>query len=138
MATETTNLKLIKDDPTDFYDIETVNDNLDKIDDKIGELETDKADRKDIPTSLPAKGGDADTVNGHKVESDVPADAKFTDTVYTHPGSHPPSILSKGALPAGVTASAGTDYGTSRLRNIKAGTSEPTSLANGELFLFYE
>lgn len=35
----------------------------------------------DIPTELPANGGDADTVNGHTVNADVPADAKFTDTV---------------------------------------------------------
>lgn len=35
-----------------------------------------------IPTELPANGGNADTVNGHTVECDVPADAKFTDTVY--------------------------------------------------------
>lgn len=27
-------------------------------------------------------GGDADTVNGHTVECDVPANAKFTDTIY--------------------------------------------------------
>lgn len=33
-----------------------------------------------IPTSLPAKGGDASTVNGHAVNADVPSDAKFTDT----------------------------------------------------------
>lgn len=32
-----------------------------------------------------ADGGDAKTVNGHTVESDVPADAEFTDTKYTHP-----------------------------------------------------
>lgn len=29
--------------------------------------------------------GNAGTVNGHTVNSDVPANAKFTDTVYTHP-----------------------------------------------------
>ena len=34
-----------------------------------------------IPTELPANGGNADTVNGHSVNADVPADAKFTDTV---------------------------------------------------------
>lgn len=39
------------------------------------------------PTSLPANGGNAATVNSHTVESDVPADAKFTDTVYIHPTS---------------------------------------------------
>lgn len=38
---------------------------------------------KMIPTSLPANGGNADTVNNHTVESDVPANAKFTDTVTT-------------------------------------------------------
>lgn len=34
------------------------------------------------PTALPADGGNADTVNGHTVESNVPANAKFTDTTY--------------------------------------------------------
>ena len=33
-----------------------------------------------IPTSLPANGGNSTTVNGHTVNSDVPANAKFTDT----------------------------------------------------------
>lgn len=45
------------------------------------------SDLKGAPTSLPANGGNASTVNGHTVNSDVPADAKFTDTVYTHPNS---------------------------------------------------
>lgn len=36
----------------------------------------------DIPTELPANGGNADTVNNHTVDIDVPADAKFTDTIY--------------------------------------------------------
>ena len=40
-----------------------------------------KAELSDIPTSLPANGGNADTVNNHTVESDVPANAIFTDTV---------------------------------------------------------
>ena len=44
-----------------------------------------KADSTDIPTSLPANGGNADTVNGHTVDSDVPADAVFTDTIYALP-----------------------------------------------------
>lgn len=35
---------------------------------------------KNKPTSLPANGGNADTVGGHTVGVDVPADAKFTDT----------------------------------------------------------
>lgn len=43
------------------------------------------SDITNFPTSLPANGGDADTVNGHTVNSDIPANAKFSDTVYTHP-----------------------------------------------------
>ena len=43
---------------------------------------TDYAKKTDIPTSLPANGGNADTVNNHTVESDVPTDAVFTDTIY--------------------------------------------------------
>ena len=47
----------------------------------------DYADRQEvkglIPTTLPANGGNADTVNGHTVNADVPANAKFTDTKYT-------------------------------------------------------
>ena len=36
----------------------------------------------DFPNAMPANGGNADTVNGHTVNSDVPANAKFTDTTY--------------------------------------------------------
>ena len=43
---------------------------------------TDYAKTADIPTSLPANGGNADTVNNHTVKSDVPENAVFTDTVY--------------------------------------------------------
>lgn len=42
---------------------------------------------KNKPTSLPANGGNADTVGGHTVAVDVPEGAKFTDTIYTHPTS---------------------------------------------------
>lgn len=51
------------------------------------------SDLKGTPTSLPANGGNASTVNGHTVLSDVPANAKFTDTVYTHPSTHPASMI---------------------------------------------
>lgn len=37
-------------------------------------------DLSDKPASLPANGGNADTVNNHYVNSDVPTDAVFTDT----------------------------------------------------------
>lgn len=40
-------------------------------------------DLEDKPKSLPANGGNAETVNKHTVMSDVPAGAKFTDTTYS-------------------------------------------------------
>lgn len=48
----------------------------------ITALQTGKADKSEIPTTLPANGGNADTVNNHTVKSDVPENAVFTDTVY--------------------------------------------------------
>ena len=41
----------------------------------------DYAKKTDIPTTLPANGGNANTVNNHTVKSDVPENAVFTDTV---------------------------------------------------------
>lgn len=63
MATETTNLKLNKPDKTDFYNIDLVNINMDKIDEAIGE-KANKGDIPSIPDSLPANGGNADTLDG--------------------------------------------------------------------------
>ena len=61
-----------------------------------------KSQITDFPSSMPANGGDADTVNGHTVNADVPSNAKFTDTVYTHPTSagnkHIPSGGSNGQV----------------------------------------
>ena len=72
-----------------------------------------KADLSDIPTELPANGGNADTVNGHTVESDVPANAKFTDTKVTSVANHyTPSADSNASLSAsasGATAAWGID-----------------------------
>lgn len=47
----------------------------------------------DIPTELPANGGNSNTVNNHTVNADVPANAEFTDTVYTHPSTHAASMI---------------------------------------------
>lgn len=61
-----------------------------------------KSQITDFPTSMPANGGNSTTVNGHTVNSDVPANAKFTDTVYIHPTNsgykHIPSGGSDGQI----------------------------------------
>ena len=55
-----------------------------KVPTKVSELTdgSDYAKKTDIPTTLPANGGNADTVNNHNVKSDVPENAVFTDTIY--------------------------------------------------------
>lgn len=56
--------------------------------------------------------------------------------------THSPSQLTSGSLPTGVTAAISTDYTTSRLRNIKAGTSDleagVSELENGTIYIVYE
>lgn len=88
-----------------------------------------------LPASLPANGGNAATVNGHSVNSDVPANAKFTDTTYGNASSSAAGLVSTGAqtfagnksfngqvLPNGASA-----CGTAQARKLSSGTAEPNS-----------
>lgn len=70
----------------------------------IAALGTSKADKTEIPTTLPANGGNADTVNGHTVNMDVPADAKFTDTTYKAMTGASASAAGKSGLVPAPTA----------------------------------
>lgn len=60
-----------------------------------------------FPTSLPANGGNAATVNSHTVNSDVPANAVFTDTTYSVMGasgsSHASGLVPDPGSTAGTT-----------------------------------
>lgn len=47
--------------------------------------------RKQITTT--PFGIQAPTFNGYTISASVPANAKFTDTVYTHPATHPASMI---------------------------------------------
>ena len=51
---------------------------------KIKNILNSKANKTEIPTTLPANGGNAATVNGHTVNANVPAGAVFTDTKVTN------------------------------------------------------
>lgn len=52
--------------------------------------------------------------------------------------THAASQVTSGNLLVGVKATNSTDYTTSRVRNIRFGTTAPTSLENGEIFIVYE
>ena len=73
--------------------------NADTID---GKHASDFALKTDIPTSLPANGGNAATVNNHTVESDVPANAAFTDTTNSDVVSGAAGFVSLNGLQGGV------------------------------------
>lgn len=66
-----------------YITIDTLTDFANKFAGKVTDI---FAKKTDIPESLPADGGDSDTVNGHTVNADVPEGAKFTDTTYTEMG----------------------------------------------------
>ena len=53
-----------------------------------------KNDDERLTNARPANGGNADTVNGHTVNADVPADAKFTDTTYEPATSSTDGLMS--------------------------------------------
>ncbi|MDF2870861.1 MAG: hypothetical protein K0R05_2436 [Anaerocolumna sp.] len=117
---QTTNFNLKKPAPEDFYNVQDFNDNMDILDIELKEAQD--------------KAGNPPMVNGHKVESDVPANAKFTDTTYgnasttvaglmsptdktkldgvaagannyTHPTTHPASMIT--GLPSSLPANGG-------------------------------
>ena len=56
--------------------------------------------------------------------------------------SHNAADISAGTLPVGVVATNGTDYTVSRLRNIRASTTDLTAgtspLEDGEIYIVYE
>lgn len=75
----------ISDNKTAITALQTGKADKSEIPTTIAEL-TDSADyakTTDIPTTLPANGGNSDTVNNHTVKSDVPENAVFTDTTYS-------------------------------------------------------
>lgn len=72
MSTTTTNLNLKKPDSTDFINIDDINDNMDLIDAAVNER-AKKSEIPVIPTSLPANGGNADTVGGNLPSAFAPA-----------------------------------------------------------------
>ena len=65
---------------------------------------------KNKPSSLPANGGNANTVNGHTVQADVPSGAKFTDTIYSDATQSAHGLMSTTDKKKLDAFSAATDY----------------------------
>ena len=79
---------------------------------KVSELTdgSDYAKKTDIPTTLPANGGNANTVNNHTVKSDVPENAVFTDTVLeiNDEGTSETTVWSSSKIASKITNEAAT------------------------------
>lgn len=100
------------------------------------------AKKTDIPTSLPANGGNSDTVNGHTIDADVPSGAKFTDTVYNHPNSGATigtyksvTINAQGHVTGGTNPTTLAGYGIADAanKNHTHGNSDITGLDAGKI-----
>ena len=98
-------------------------------------------------THTPAEAGAAAANHTHTAAQVGASPSNHTHTAaqvgaaaasYTHAAGQ----VTAGTLAAGVVASFGTDYGTTRLRNIRAGTADLTpgvsALNNGEIYIVYE
>ena len=95
----------------------------------LGSLAYSSATIPTIPSSLPANGGNSATVNGHTVKSDVPANAKFTDTTYNDATTKSSGLMSasdkttienlKNGAVTGIKGNAETEYRTGNV-NITA------------------
>lgn len=135
----TSNLNLKKPEYWELADIEDINENMDVLDEAV----KNKADKTQVLTN-------------------VPANAKFTDTIYTHPSTHPASMITESTSRRFVSdaekatwngkanlesptftgtpkTTANTNYTTAQLRNIRLYSESETipALADGEIALIY-
>jgi len=95
---------------------------------KLDKTENTWANLAGKPAALPANGGNSDTTNNKQVLSNVPANAKFTDTVYVHPATHDISQIS--GLQNNLT---GLQNKTSSLENNLSGLQSKTSSLENNL-----
>lgn len=79
----------------------------------------------DIPSSLPANGGNAATVNNHTVEKNVPSDAVFTDHTYSVMGA------SGSTHASGLVPDTPTTAGTSKFLREDGQWAEPQGGGGG-------
>lgn len=77
------------------------------------------------------------TVNGDNATKKVTIDVTLPSSMPPSAHTQSASTITAGTFPGNVSVKPGTDYTTSKLRNVKFGTSVPGSLNNGEIYLLY-
>ena len=95
--TRTINGKPLSEDITlSAGDVSAIPDSQKGAPDGVAELDsTGKVPTAQLPPGLPAIGGNADTVGGHTVETNVPENAVFTDTTYSKATSSMDGLMAK-------------------------------------------
>lgn len=77
------------------------------------------------------------SITGDNTSKRVTVTANLPSTMAPSAHNQSASTITSGTFAGNVTVPAGTDYTTSKLRNIKMQSSAPASLANGEICLVY-
>lgn len=81
--------------------------------------------------------GDNVSINGDNATKKVRMDVTLPSSMPPSAHTQSASTITAGTFPENVSVKPGTDYATSKLRNVKFGTSVPGSLNNGEVYLLY-
>lgn len=102
---------------------------------------------KSIASALEkANGGNADTVNGHTVNADVPADAKFTDTTYSAATQSKMGLMTavdkrkldgieEGANNYTLPLAAASERGGAKIGYTANGKNYPVKLSNEQMYV---
>lgn len=135
-ATETKDGLMSKEDKKKLNGIATGATKV-TVDSALSSSSTNPVQNKVINTALSGKVPTTRTVNGKALSSNITLTASDVGAA-TSGHTHAANTITAGTLPTGVLATNSTDYTTSRLRNIRFGTSVPSSLSNGEVFFVYE
>ena len=77
------------------------------------------------------------SINGDNATKKVRMDVTLPSSMPPSAHTQSASTITAGTFPENVSVKPGTDYATSKLRNVKFGTSVPGSLNNGEVYLLY-
>lgn len=77
------------------------------------------------------------TITGDNASKRVTVSANLPGTMPPSAHNQSANTITAGTFAGNVAVQAGTDYGVSKLRNIKMQSTAPASLANGEICLVY-
>lgn len=124
----TGNYGLRKPDGTDIVNIEDLNANMDILDSEVAK-KVDKVAGKQLSTE-----------NYTSAEKTKLAGIEAGANKYTHPSTHPASMITGGTLAGVVVAQTNTAYATRQVRNviISPNAANSSAMQNGDIWIQYK